>query len=68
MSRLYIDICIYISMNSCAQDYIRVLEKIKGEISESQKADTQSKNSNAQNWLNMAKNLWEDRDYPDLWK
>ncbi|MBF0431240.1 MAG: DUF2225 domain-containing protein [Fibrobacteria bacterium] len=48
-------------------EYIRIFDKLKSEIKEKQKTNPQLKMGTLEKWERSAKNLWEDREQPDLW-
>ncbi len=49
------------------QSYLGVLEKWKGEIAKGQSQNPDLTAAHADRWLDKAKELWTDREQPDLW-
>lgn len=51
------------------QSYLGVLEKWKGELAKGGNRDNPEMTlAHAERWLDKAKELWTDRELPDLWK
>jgi len=49
------------------QSYLGVLEKWKGEIAKGQSQNPDLTAAHVDRWLDKAKELWTDREQPDLW-
>lgn len=50
------------------QNYMGVLEKWKTELGKAAKDDPSVTTAHVDRWLDKAKELWTDREMPDLWK
>ncbi|MBW8886816.1 MAG: DUF2225 domain-containing protein [Fibrobacteres bacterium] len=49
------------------QSYLGVLEKWKGEVAKGQSQNPDLTAAHVDRWLDKAKELWTDRELPDLW-
>jgi len=50
------------------QAFMGVLDRIKSELGKKEKDDPSVSTSHVEKWLEKAKDLWTDRELPDLWK
>jgi uncharacterized protein (DUF2225 family) len=50
------------------QAYLGVLDKTKAELVKREKEDPTVNTTHVEKWLEKAKDLWTDRELPDLWK
>jgi uncharacterized protein (DUF2225 family) len=50
------------------QAYLGVLDKTKADLAKREKEDPTVTTSHVEKWLEKAKDLWTDRELPDLWK
>lgn len=50
------------------QAFLGVLDRIKAELAKKEKDDPSVTTSHVEKWLEKAKDLWTDRELPDLWK
>ncbi len=50
-----------------ARQFMSVLDRIKSELEQSQAENAQALIQSANRWSDMAQNLWDDREYEDLW-
>lgn len=50
------------------QNYMGVLDKWKSELAKAAKDDPSINTAHVDRWLDKAKELWTDRETPDLWK
>jgi uncharacterized protein (DUF2225 family) len=50
------------------QAYLGVLDKTKADLAKREKEDPTVNTTHVEKWLERAKDLWTDREQPDLWK
>lgn len=67
---LYVLSSLYLRLGDQAQcqAYLGVLDKTKAELAKREKEDPTVNTTHVEKWLEKAKDLWTDRESPDLWK
>lgn len=67
---LYLLSALYLRLGDQAQcqAFMGVLDKAKAELSKREKEDPTVSTTHVEKWLEKAKDLWTDRESPDLWK
>jgi uncharacterized protein (DUF2225 family) len=67
---VYLLAAIYLRVGEQAQcqSYLGVLEKWKGEIAKGKGDNPEMTAAHVDRWLDKAKELWTDREQPDLWE
>lgn len=67
---LYTLAALYLRVDDQAQcqAFMGVLDKLKAELAKKEKDDPSVTTAHVEKWLEKAKDLWTDRELPDLWK
>jgi uncharacterized protein (DUF2225 family) len=67
---LYILSALYLRLDdqTNCQAFMGVLDKIKADLAKREKDDPSVNSGPVEKWLEKAKDLWTDRELPDLWK
>ncbi|MEO7424532.1 MAG: DUF2225 domain-containing protein [Fibrobacteria bacterium] len=67
---LYLICALYLRLDeqTQCQNYMGVLDKLKSELTKAAKDDPKITTAHVDRWLDKAKELWTDREIPDLWK
>lgn len=67
---LYLLAALYLRLGeqTQCQSYLGVLEKLKAELTKAAKDDPSITTAHVDRWLDKVKELWTDRETPDLWK
>ncbi len=67
---VYLVSALYLRLEDQAQcqNYLGVLDKMKSELTKAAKDDPGITTAHVDRWLDKAKELWTDRETPDLWK
>jgi uncharacterized protein (DUF2225 family) len=67
---LYLICALYLRLGDQAQcqNYMGVLDKLKSELTKAAKDDPKITTAHVDRWLDKAKEMWTDREIPDLWK
>lgn len=67
---LYVLSALYLRLGdqTQCQAFMGVLDKTKAELSKREKEDPSVNTTHVEKWLEKAKDLWTDREQPDLWK
>jgi uncharacterized protein (DUF2225 family) len=64
---IIVALCLRLGDEKQARAFINVLEKIKADLLLKKKENPLIKTGSVESWLNKSKDLWEDRELPDLW-